>query len=1254
MIRTATRFSGGYLLLFASLAILGVFFYYFFFVVKEREEKIIERGYRVLDNINRNILEKKSNYDQGINFPNPAEIIKVESKRFSNYFKEDGYFVFSDSLKQYGYFKKFPAPESETFGGIIPVDIFFKGVRYDDFFSNLSVFDSSATFYNSSLSGLTLHTADTLYQLLKENIGPFHFESSYGSAKYIVFVKRLSFGQKSVYLAGFLDKHVFLSKSRQFNPYVLFTGIVLMIFLIVCLPLLKLWLINKYEQIRMWDAVRSGISIIFGGALLTLLAMSMENYLIVDKKQINGNLKHFGDTLHYNFTHEIDTVLFQLRHFPVDSLITDPKLLKDSTWAYHPDKVADFLTYPNLNEILFVDNLGNINEFISYENTGKNFVRNRFNLKTRDYFSKVNEGHAWPYPPGLKNSAIYIQSIYSWLKASGEAAISINSRSLSEADDSFKNAISVVALTSPLSSVMNTVVPDGYGFVIIDKAGMVQFHSTSRKNRMENFIDETGGNPKLKAAIIHHQDEYFRIQYNDSQYRARIMPVKDLPFFIVVFYDLQFSREKSARVITTSFELIMLTTMVLILVFLITGLYRKIIGDYSHGESVLDWLRYHHSSVSLYFGQTCLNIAFLGIQVVFYFTSNSLRETLIFNILVVTFISLQTNIILRFLNTKSKENSVWRKICIHYFLLCTIVILIAIIADIKLMLLFPIAGLLFLFMLYRRGESNRLQWFRGVNYYSLFIFIWVCSISVIPAINLFKVIQQDESSLWLRSMQFSVYRDYLERSNYLETTFHNEKDNARKLNYGQKEGIYSSLVHGTMVDFTGRIKPHEEEGRLIDSLDAEIYELTRPVILGYHEELRGLINGTAADKKWSWQVLDIKKDSLLSKGEYLLFKEETPAENTHFSIISILPRFYLPSLIDYRGMIFWGVFVIALCMGYFIVHHTLNQLFHLRFLSREKKHEGSLKWDTILTQHKRVIIEGFQKDRIAQKIEKIFPNPELFIISCEEILSDAKLNKSIKASRAVFITDFNYCVGVQKYDEYRLSLMKKLHQQDKSIIVYIENGLPAYLSKIIDQWTKEIKESAIQEKVLQESLKLFFNDFISVEYPGDFSKTEDHIQTGAVSLSKSDTGSELLLRTNFGYYEHIWGLLDSAEKLVMFDLEKNSIINTGNRTVVESMLRKGLLKDSEDKLQITDKGWTAFLKRNDQITEYKLLKHKLRLVGNWHNWRLIIFAIILALCVLLFFSEKELFSSLNGIIGGAAALIPLLFKFFESRAPTAE
>ncbi|MDZ7605669.1 MAG: hypothetical protein U5K79_08790 [Cyclobacteriaceae bacterium] len=166
--------------------------------------------------------------------------------------------------------------------------------------------------------------------------------------------------------------------------------------------------------------------------------------------------------------------------------------------------------------------------------------------------------------------------------------------------------------------------------------------------------------------------------------------------------------------------------------------------------------------------------------------------------------------------------------------------------------------------------------------------------------------------------------------------------------------------------------------------------------------------------------------------------------------------------------------------------------------------------------------------------------------------------------------------------------------------------------------TKSKKADVTLEKSEAESLRWLFTDFVNVVYPGDFEAVDGGSKTDYTNPQEVDDCSELLARNNSGYYTHVWKCLNSAEKLVMFDLEKNSIINTSNQTVVEGMLRKGLLKDTDEKLQLSDIGWTAFLKGNDQLSEFKQLKQSLRLSGNWHNWRLIIFAVILALCVLFY------------------------------------
>ena len=51
----------------------------------------------------------------------------------------------------------------------------------------------------------------------------------------------------------------------------------------------------------------------------------------------------------------------------------------------------------------------------------------------------------------------------------------------------------VLALSTKLSSVMGTILEEGYGFCIIDKEGNTMFHSDIKKNMNENFVNETQG-----------------------------------------------------------------------------------------------------------------------------------------------------------------------------------------------------------------------------------------------------------------------------------------------------------------------------------------------------------------------------------------------------------------------------------------------------------------------------------------------------------------------------------------------------------------------------------------------------------------------------------------------------------------------------------------------------------------------------------------------------------------------------------------
>lgn len=124
-------------------------------------------------------------------------------------------------------------------------------------------------------------------------------------------------------------------------------------------------------------------------------------------------------------------------------------------------------------------------------------------------------------------------------------------------------SVIAMSVSSPMS-VLNAIVPEDFGFAIIDPAGKVLFHSQSERNTNENFFSETDQDPKVRAAVAARQTETTDVRYWGDDYRAHIYPLKRLPWTLVTF------REKSGlRGINTE---ALLTTMVFLLVLHVGGL----------------------------------------------------------------------------------------------------------------------------------------------------------------------------------------------------------------------------------------------------------------------------------------------------------------------------------------------------------------------------------------------------------------------------------------------------------------------------------------------------------------------------------------------------------------------------------------------------------------------------------------------------------------------------------------------------------
>ncbi len=117
-------------------------------------------------------------------------------------------------------------------------------------------------------------------------------------------------------------------------------------------------------------------------------------------------------------------------------------------------------------------------------------------------------------------------------------------------------------LTAQPFSLIDPVLPFGYGFALIEQTGLVLFHSDKTRNMRENFLQESEGNRELSAAVFGHSTPgSLTIRYRGKDYRALVLPITGLsqaPWSLIVYRDLTSVRTLDLQSMTMAFTLFLM------------------------------------------------------------------------------------------------------------------------------------------------------------------------------------------------------------------------------------------------------------------------------------------------------------------------------------------------------------------------------------------------------------------------------------------------------------------------------------------------------------------------------------------------------------------------------------------------------------------------------------------------------------------------------------------------------------------------
>jgi hypothetical protein len=132
-------------------------------------------------------------------------------------------------------------------------------------------------------------------------------------------------------------------------------------------------------------------------------------------------------------------------------------------------------------------------------------------------------------------------------------------------------------------------------------------------------------------------------------------------------------------------------------------------------------------------------------------------------------------------------------------------------------------------------------------------------------------------------------------------------------------------------------------------------------------------------------------------------------------------------------------------------------------------------------------------------------------------------------------------------------------------------------------------------------------------------------------------------------FSRIWTNLTSFEKIVLFDLADDGLLNRKNKTMIQKLIDKRLIvTDPEPAFYARE--FRDFVLKNMKVKEVKAIENKLGLKGSWHNARYLILLILIPLAAFVIISQGISIEKVFGIFAGGLAIITGIIRLFDSNS----
>lgn len=1106
--------------------------------------------------------------------------------------------------------------------------------------------------------------------------------------KYKRFIHSVNFSEDETwYLCGLIETKNFNAEVREVDPFIITAAALVFLFLIVAMPVLKLMIMNIYERISLLNVWSAGFSIVIGSAVFFLIIWSV-NHNLQSRDEVDEELKLLSGKIKVQFQYELNSIFTQLEHFrscsntePICRWVNagtamscwDTVVVGNFQEKFKGDSSVAF-TYP-FTYLAWISSNGN--PIVTLTTKDKKPDYKMPNLRNRKYFSRALNDSTWVLP--ANHEAFSLQSISSWTDHAPEAGFGIKSSK----EEPF--AAAVLALSTPLYSLTDPLLPAGSGFAVIDEEGEVWFHSNSKKNHQENLFAEIDQSDKMVAAVKGRGTTALSTNYEGTRARMFVQPIDQLPLYLVVFQNRDYQRTPVVLTILLTFALaglLFLVQGIHMLILLVCQYWLKKIRterfflklfrpDESHRNMYIDSMLvqsvlaiislcfYFWGSISTVVGFISLPVMLMAFHLALYHGWNE-RGVILFVTLSICFLGLIDIVAFYWLSTIERTTVIGQQLLFVFVLL-------------------PFATIhrrrYHKSVSYKRKNSkenkiitalknswkkiearlersadqlrNRFAGWRYPHVYHVYILLWLFLVSVFPILHFYKMAYSQETLLWAKYLQLEEMNASIARERMLDARpkFLTEM---KLPGYDEKMGDY--LEEGPLMDTTNS---HDGE-QLAELLFESWPRFGEPFGISSAAAFNA-----AADRTWEWRKSDNMVEIcyqmkpgvvVTATKEYGHFNPIGGKYGPLIALIAVLGGIGVYMTITFCTKYIFGIGILPLYpYGGTLSLQNPNHASHKLFLVGLPLSNGIHGLEAMLTPNGTHDLVDFHRHRRTWKSDK----------------------------NVCVIQHFEFGLNDHEFNEKKLTFIQgQLEKHDRQVII-LSTVQPSaivemYRKRICDgpnhsekeenkedtdrseqcriairKWRNLLGEFEVHYRSVCPALKLFrendmvFNELNSCYYLQNLALKND---------LKLDHKSEEDFIMNVEevaepYYNALWNSFSPEEKLLLFDLAHDGFVNLKNQRGLRILMQKGVIVVRNDALCIMNQSFTNYILSVYRVDEEKEVNKKIQALGSWQQIQVVLVIVMIAIVVFIAVAQKELFNNLNAFVMAVTGALTLLSRF---------